>query len=133
MSEQEISSKLKQFIFQFVDSVELIEALLFIRTHPDQWFSPKQISMELRSSPNSILKRLLKLTDIGFLTHDEDKDLFLYHPQTDDLKDISDELSNEYSIRRHIIFELVYSSSKGAKKFADAFILTKHKKTTGDS
>lgn len=130
-AEHEISPKLKQFIFEFVDSVELIEVLLFIRNHSEKWFSAAQISMELRSNPDSILNRLSRLATIGLL--EQNKDLFRFHPKSSKLNEISSELSNEYFLRRHAIFELIFSSSKTARQFADAFIITKPNKTNGDS
>lgn len=133
MNEHDISAKLKQFIFEFVDSVELIEVLLFIRNHSDKWFSATQISSELRSNPNSISNRLSKLASIDLIEQDSAKDLFRFSPQSEELKNIVSELSNEYLLRRHRIFELIFSSSKNARQFANAFIVNKANKTNGES
>lgn len=133
MADYEISAKLKQFIFEFVDSVELIEVLLLIRNHSEKWFSASQISAELRSSPTSISKRLSRLAHIGLLAQDEALDQFRFSPETDELRDIVSELANEYLLRRHSIFELIFSSSKNARQFADAFIVNKSNKPNGDS
>ena len=133
MPEHDISAKLKQFIFEFVDSVELIEVLLLIRNHSEKWFSAIQISAELRSNPKSITNRLGKLANIGLLEQDSDKDLFRFKPETTQLSALVAELSNEYLLRRHAIFELIFSSSKTARQFADAFIVNKPNKPNGDS
>ena len=133
MAEHEISVNLKQFIFEFVDSVELIEVLLLIRNHSEKWFSAIQISAELRSNPKSITNRLGKLANIGLLEQDSDKDLFRFKPETTQLSALVAELSNEYLLRRHAIFELIFSSSKTARQFADAFIVNKPNKPNGDS
>ena len=132
MAEHEISAQLKQFIFEFVDSVELIEVLLLIRNNSEKWYSANQISAELRSSPTSISKRLSRLANIGLLEQDK-SDLFRFHPDSQELKDIVSELSNEYLLRRHAIFELIFSSSKTARQFADAFIVKKNNKNNGES
>lgn len=125
MADYEISAKLKQFIFEFVDSVELIEVLLLMRNQPDVWFNAAQISAELRSSPTSIAKRLSRLAHIDLLAYKDDQ--FRFSPHTNELKDIVSELANEYLLRRHSIFELIFSSSKNARQFADAFIVNKSK------
>ena len=127
MAEHDISPLLQQFIFEFVDSVELIEVLLLIRNHPEKWFNADQISAELRSNPKSITNRLKRLVSIGLLEHDNEKELFRFHPNSNELKDITSELANEYLLRRHRIFEIIFSSSKPARQFANAFIVTKSK------
>ncbi len=123
MPELDISGNLKQFIFEYVDSVELIEVLLFIRSNSDKWFSASQISAELRSNPTSISNRLSRLANIGLIEQDNDRIRFC--PETSELTDTVTELSNEYLLRRHRIFELIFSSSKTARQFADAFIVNK--------
>lgn len=123
MPEHDISANLKQFIFEYVDSVELIEVLLFIRSNSDTWFSAAQISAELRSNPTSITNRLSRLANIGLI--EQDKDLIHFKPESDELKNLVTELSNEYLLRRHSIFELIFSSSKTARQFANAFIVNK--------
>lgn len=128
MPEHDISGNLKQFIFEYVDSVELIEVLLFIRSNSDKWFSASQISAELRSNPTSISNRLARLANIGLIEQDNDR--IRFRPETNELIDTVTELSNEYLLRRHRIFELIFSSSKTARQFADAFIV--NKKPSGD-
>lgn len=128
MPEHDISANLKQFIFEYVDSVELIEVLLFIRSNADKWFSATQISTELRSNPTSITNRLSRLASIGLI--EKDNDQIKFHPESDELKDLVTELANEYLLRRHRIFELIFSSSKTARQFANAFIV--NKKPSGD-
>ena len=123
MPELDISGNLKQFIFEYVDSVELIEVLLFIRSNSDKWFSASQISAELRSNPTSISNRLSRLANIGLIEQGNDRIRFC--PETSELTDTVTELSNEYLLRRHRIFELIFSSSKTARQFADAFIVNK--------
>ena len=123
MPELDISGNLKQFIFEYVDSVELIEVLLFIRSNSDKWFSASQISAELRSNPTSISNRLSRLANIGLIEQDNDR--IRFRPETSQLTDTVTELSNEYLLRRHRIFELIFSSSKTARQFADAFIVNK--------
>lgn len=132
MADHEISPLLQQFIFEFVDSVELIEVLLLIRNNPEKWFSADQISAELRSNPKSISNRLKRLASIGLLEQDNGKDLFRFQPSSKELKEITNELANEYLLRRHRIFEIIFSSSKTARQFANAFIVTKSNKSDGE-
>lgn len=132
MADHEISPQLQQFIFEFVDSVELIEVLLLIRNNPDRWFSADQISAELRSNPKSIANRIKRLASIGLLEQESGKDFFRFHPNSNELKEITNELANEYLLRRHTIFEIIFSSSKTARQFANAFIVTKTNKPDGE-
>lgn len=86
MLNQEISAKLKKFIFLYVDSVELIEVLLYLHKFSETWFSPVEISLELRSNPNSISNRLSKLISIGFLEQNKNQNQFRFKPANEELK-----------------------------------------------
>lgn len=128
-----ISSQLKQFLFEYVDSVELLEVLFYLRSHPNRWFDSGQISAELRSNPTSISTRISRLISIGLLEQNETKDFYTYRPQSSELAALIDELVQEYQLRRHAIFELIFSNSKNARHFANAFIVNKPKNPNGDS
>lgn len=130
MTDREMSAQLKQFLFEYIDSVELIEVLLLLRNNSEKFFSANEISSELRSNPKSISNRLNRLSSIGLLEQKEDH--FRFCPTNDELKEIATELSNEYLLRRHHIFELIFSSAKNVRQFANAFIVTKSDKKDKD-
>ena len=53
-----LSANVRQIIFQYIDSVELLEVLFYLRDHGSGSIGPEIIAKELRSTPSSILVRL---------------------------------------------------------------------------
>lgn len=73
----------------------------------------------------SVTNRLTTLQSIGLAVEAEnDPGKFKYKPRTPDLDEIVTLLADEYKTRRHKVLELVFSSAKRARKFADAFMVT---------
>lgn len=126
----EIPEKLKLFIFQYIDSAELMDVLFYLRILKRSWLSVTQVSNELRSNENSVLNRLKYLELIGLaMENPSDAYQFRYEPKTDELDEIVTSLEEEYRVRKYQVLEFIFSSAKQAKPFADAFILKKNSKT----
>ena len=129
MSKNIVSEKIKQFIFEHIDSVELLEVLLFIRGQKDSKWNAEQIAQELRSSSKSVSTRLNSLVKIGLLENlPESKSLYQYKMASSDFEAILDELNETYKIRRQAIFELIFSPLKKGRHFANAFLVNPSKK-----
>lgn len=136
MSRAQLSENLKIFIFQYIDSVELVDVLALLRANRLNWQNSTRISQELRSSQSSVVGRLNALASIGLAEENsESRGDFRYQPNSPALDKIVDELMEEYRVRRHTILELIFSPAKQARPFADAFVLGKgsEKKGTGDA
>ena len=135
MSGPDLSEKLRNFIFQYIDSVEIIEVLALLYAQRNDWKNAIQVSQELRSNQSSIQSRLQTLQAIGLVEECPDNPgHFCYRPRSPELDEIAIQLLEEYKKRRHKVMELVFSPMKQALKFADAFIIGKdpNKKGAGD-
>lgn len=116
MKVQDVSIRLKQFIFESVDSIELIDVLILMRNNPEKWLRSNDISKELRSSLTSIAQRLDKLVELNLVELREANKSYHFNPQTPELNELVDELVHEYTLRKHKIVELIFSPPKKSKK-----------------
>ncbi len=130
--------RVRQFVFQHIDSVEQLEVLLFMRTHRDACYDALGISAQLRSNPQSVLKRLLILEGGGLLKRHETLNtanetlLFQFDPRNPEIQDTIDALAEVYKQKPQRIFELIFSPLKKGRQFAAAFIVTPPKKDTNN-
>ena len=129
--------KLRIFLFEHIDSVELIEVLLFLRSQrdtPDMWKSADEVSQELRSNTNSVGSRLTALRSLRLAEEDSQQPgKYRFEPQSPELIELVDLLAQEYKLRRHRVMEVVFSSAKKARDFADAFVLHRDPRKKGES
>ena len=124
MTDDGIPDHVRQFIFKYLDSIELLEALLFLRSSRDKFHTANDIGDQLRTNPNSVAKRLIVLVDAGIVKKQNGENpSYRYHPDHDNLAKIIDELAVVYKVRRHRIYELMYSPLARINSFADAFRL----------
>lgn len=123
MPEGDIPENLRHFIFDHVNSVEQLEVLLFLRQNADRSWTSESISIELRSSPASVSQRLESLISLELV--EKNKDGFQYKPFSKELRDLIDQLSDIYRLKRQKIFEIIFSPAKKVKNFSDAFMIGK--------
>ncbi len=125
----DISEPVKNFIFQFVDSIELLDVLLTLNSDRQKAWSIQAISEYLRSNPTSIQRRIDILLDLKLIDKNlETPQTYFYNPKDLEHQEIIKEIAEIYQIQRHRLFELIFSPLKGARDFADAFRITKTKK-----
>lgn len=132
LSKAGISEKTRNFVFQHVDSVELVEIILLFHGASEKAWTAEDISKELRSSAISIKKRLTVLRNIGLIRETDKPNYFCFETKDMSQAKIIDELSLAYRVQRHRVLEIIFSPSKKARDFADAFLVTGHKKDDGD-
>lgn len=133
MSESKVPEKLKHFIYKYIDSVEILEILLYLYLQPNDWKTVTQIDQELKTQPASIAKRLLALKLHGLVEENQnDIGYFKYIQKSEEINETMTILSQEYKIRRHQIYELIFNQKTHLKKFADAFIVVDKKNKNGD-
>lgn len=119
-----IPDRIKNFIFTYVDSIELLEVLLAFQRDPARARDAADLARELRSTNSSVRKRMTFLEASGLIRRVEGSEVsYLYQPASAALGALVDEIAAIYEIRRHKIFELVYSPTKRARDIADAFQL----------
>lgn len=125
---REISDNLRQFIFEHIDSVGQLDMLFFMREKPDQYFSIDVLSRELRTSGNSASSCVTLLLRAHILQeHESNKGEYRYAP-TADTHEMIGLLAAVYKIKPHKVLELIFSSAKRARQFADAFSISKFPK-----
>lgn len=121
-----ISDRVRQFIFDHIDSVEQIEVLFYLWMNSDNYYDAETIGRELRLSPASIKNRLKHFHEAGFVQRDA-TDASKYSYKTGHaIENIISEMSEHYRIRKHRILELIFSPAKRARSFANAFSVKKH-------
>lgn len=134
MLKSELSEEAKKFIFEHIDSIELLEVLFYLRGREQNWISAETISKDLRSSINSVAGRIRRLLIIGLVDKQkEDENLFKYTRVNVTLDDTIESLHNEYRVRPHQVYKAIFASSRQAIHFADAFLFTNPEKKKGDS
>jgi DNA-binding MarR family transcriptional regulator len=122
-----ISPEIKRFISEYIDSVELLEILLLVRSGPKNEWSVDSISRELRSTPESVANRLKDLSARGLLLRKEGPvSVYHYHPGKKELDAAIEGLARVYAERRAGVIDLIFSKPIDTlRHFSDAFKLRK--------
>ena len=127
MTDEAIPPKVKRFISEYINSVELLEVLLLIRSAAKKEWSVDSISGELRSSPESVSKRLIYLCARGLVSRrDLPVPMYRYDPKREDLDMAIKGLAQAYAERRARVIDLIFSRPIDTlRNFSDAFKLRK--------
>lgn len=121
-----ISAQVHSFIFRYIDSVEQLEVLLLLSSDSTQVWSAEALSKHLRSSRTSVDQRLELLCNEGLVVCVNGS--FQFAPTESSLVEIVEQVANVYKTHRHRLFELIFSPSKKARDFSEAFRMTSDKK-----
>ncbi|WP_168057765.1 hypothetical protein [Candidatus Manganitrophus noduliformans] len=122
-----IPEEVKQFIAERIDSVELLEVLLFLRANSEREWRADEVSKEFRSSTVSISKRLADLhaRELLFL-NEGSPPRYRYNPRTNKLVVAVDRLAEAYALSRARVIDLIFSKpADKLRHFSDAFKLRK--------
>ena len=125
--EQDLDSKVCEFIDRYIDSVEQLEILLLLKeTSPRSWTAP-QINEKIQSHLASVQERLAGLCKMNLVACAGD--VFAY-PGTDSSQDETvAKLASIYLKRRIRVIELIFSRPKNKlRDFSDAFKIRKDPK-----
>ncbi len=132
-SDGDISERVRQFVFDHIDSVEQIEVLLFLRLHAERGWTAEELSREFRSSETSINSRLRNLVTLGILKEVGNTPLhYQYAPSSPSSDELLKDVADTYSIKRQKLQSLIFSPLKRARQFADAFNISRSNKPTGE-
>lgn len=138
MTVNSLPESVRLFVFEYVDSVELLEVLLYMRAHCEVACDSHFISSELRSNPQSVFKRMQLLEACGLVVRLESPaDVtnetlrYQYKTRSVDMDATIATLAEIYKKKPHRILEVIFSPLKKSRQFADAF-LVKQKKETQD-
>jgi hypothetical protein len=119
-----IPEDVKQFIFQYIDSIALMEGLLLFLGNPSKEWGTKAIADELFINEEQAEQLLKRLKKSGFVSSSKTHG-YLYQPKPD-LKDIAERVALLY--RQYLIpmTNLIHTASKSRiQEFADAFKIRK--------
>lgn len=126
MSSKDIPDSVRQLIAERIDSVPELEALLLLREHRAQGWTPTEAGQRLYISTTVAGHVLSELTKRGFFACDEG--IYRYAPSSPELAAIIDQLAAAYS--RHLVevTHMIHAKpSVSVRQFADAFRLRKDK------
>lgn len=133
LADGDLPDHVRNFIFEFIDSVELLEVLLLLSSDPSRSWSSQALSNELRSNSNSIDGRLNRLKRIGLIQENPSAPgEYNYKPGHPSFDKTVTELAEAYSTKRHRILEMIFSPLKQARVLADAFRISAQKPGKGD-
>lgn len=121
----QIPDDVRQFVFEHVDSVTQLEVLFLLHNHTEREFDAEEVAKELRANIGACAKYLEVLTTMGLL---KGSGSYRYEPDSAELDTVIKHLIDSYKIRPHKVMELIFSNSKKARNFADAFNLSKSTK-----
>lgn len=139
MGLNDLPEHVRQFVFEYVDSVEQLEVLLFLRAHRNHSYDSNEISKLLRSNPQSVMKRILILESCDFVVRHEPaesdgKDTLRvqYSPRNIDIDNTIEALADLYKTKPQKILEVIFSPLKKGRQFANAFLVKASKKDPED-
>lgn len=132
MSAIEIPADVKDFVFQYIDSVEQLEILLLLHARAPKFWSADELSDYLRSNRNSIEKRVSTLADQKLVLQDDSKTTFSFNATDEKLSKTVASLSEAYRVQKYKILEMIFSPMKKSRVFADAFKISSSKEEKGD-
>lgn len=127
MPPPDIPESVRQFIFSYIDSVEQLEVLLYLRSRPGERLTPQAVSEHMRSTPASVQLRLSSLVKSGLIEGDEQTG-YGFVSKSEELANILTDLGEANRVMRHKVLELIFSPMKKARNFADAFVVSKPSK-----
>lgn len=127
MTETGIPNEVREFISEYIASMEQIEILLLLSGSPSTEWTVDSVFSEIQSSPASILGRLREFSDRGLLT-EKSPQVYQYAPSTEKLSRAVQSLAATYKERRMKVIDLIYQKpADSVQSFADAFKLRKEK------
>lgn len=131
MSPSDVPERVKNFIFEHVDSVEQLEILLLLNAQRDKSWTVQALSDEMRSNPQSIEQRLKRWLSLGLISETGGSS-YIFSPPDPSVEDVIRVLADNYRVQRHRVLELIFSPMKMARDFASAFRVGEPKSKKGD-
>lgn len=123
MARDDLPRDVLHFLDTCIDSVEQLSVLLLLHSDPERVWVASEITTELRSADTSIARRLDDLYARKVLVRvPELKECHKFSPSTPDVREVVQNLSEEYRLRPYRVIDAIYSRpTKALQAFADAF------------
>lgn len=123
MSSSRLPNDVRTFVRMYIDSVELLEVLLTIRTDPEKPWSISEVARTLTVTVESARLRLDQLEERRLAQRDDDG-AYTYTAKSLGIEDTVAQLAESYAKRRTRVISLIFSGpTEGVRGFADAFKL----------
>jgi hypothetical protein len=120
MSSQALAEDLLRFIHTSIPSVPYLEALLLIRSEPEESWNTELVANRLYLSVTAARELLAELCASGVAV--EAQGAYRFRPQSTELSGIIDRLAEAYSHNLLDVTRMIHSGTgKKAQIFADAF------------
>ncbi len=132
MPDNDIPKTVRDFVFEYIDSVEQLEILLLLESDSKKSWSLAELSGLLRSNLNSVEKRISLLLAQGLIIKNEESH-FSFFLEDADLNQTIHSLADIYKVHRYKILEMIFSPMKKSRDLAEAFRLSPAKPNKGDS
>jgi hypothetical protein len=121
MTKTPVTDDVRRFVLTSVPSVPYLEALLLLRSGPDEAWNAFQVASRLYIGEAQALDQLQALQVAGIASRTPEG-LFQYAPGTPELRALLDLLAATYATNLVGVTELIHSRiDKRALQFADAF------------
>ncbi|MGD9883043.1 hypothetical protein [Reyranella sp.] len=119
MARAEIPKQVRRFIAKHIDSVGELEALLLLRSAPEEVWDVPRIMSRLYIDEAETTRILDRLCRSGFLVLIDKR--YEYRCRTQDLQQAVDAVAEFYA--RHLIpiTNMIHAKSRRIREFADAF------------
>jgi|SRR6476469_4894404 len=125
MKKPPVPDEVRRFVLTSIPSVPYLEALLLLRSRPDDAWEPPVVARRLYVGEVQALELLQSLREAAIAVVAVDGS-YRYAPQYDGLREVIDALAATYSVNLLGVTELIHSRvDKRAVQFADAFRWTK--------
>jgi hypothetical protein len=123
VSSNSITDEIRTFIFERIDSVELLEILLLLWSKLNGTWTARAVSDHRRTNPDSTARKLESLVAMGLAARAEESPaIYRFDASSQANDELVANLAEVYRIRPHKVLELIFSPSKKARSFADAFL-----------
>jgi|ERR1051325_5112386 DNA-binding IclR family transcriptional regulator len=127
MAANPIPDHIRRFILKSIDSIAQLEALLLLRSRPQEKWSVEAVAKRLYISDQETSDLLGRLSAEGFIRlEDNEPDLYQYQPESAELDQVVDQVAEIYSKHLVPVTNLIHSKPRTRiQEFADAFKLRK--------
>jgi predicted transcriptional regulator len=121
----ELSDGLRDFIKQYITSLEKLEILLLLYQEANRSWSVEEVFKVTQTNLVSVADRLKSLAASGLLIAEGNTaSVFRFQPMSAELAQRVSELQEAYAFSKYKVVEAIFSTPHGqAQKFADSFKL----------
>jgi hypothetical protein len=121
-----ISISVRRFLRQDIASLECLDVLLLMRRHVERWWGAQHLAEELSMPAEMAQMQLERLSARNLLNvRIAESVIYRYHPGTDWLAELVDDVSRVHYADRQAVHDLVSETRRGASLFAEAFRIRK--------